>query len=171
MERTVFLRAFEKEDISKLHKWLNDPVSIQMTGRTPQAFETTVAHVDGKLKNGDLLMAVEDEKNITIGWVFLQNIDYHHGRASIGILLSPEGRGHGYGKAAMRQMLEIGFNQLRLHKIYLTTRGFNDRAIRLYRNLGFVVEGHLREHAFVNGDYYETLFMGLLVSEWRTATD
>ena len=48
----------------------------------------------------------------------------------------------------MKQMIDIGFKQLRLNKIYLTTRGVNEQAIRLYKKVGFIVEGELRKHAF-----------------------
>ncbi|MBB6451368.1 RimJ/RimL family protein N-acetyltransferase [Geomicrobium halophilum] len=44
-----------------------------------------------KKQNGDLLLAIENEDYKLIGYVFLQNIEYEHGRASsIGILLAPK---------------------------------------------------------------------------------
>ncbi|MCR8629985.1 GNAT family N-acetyltransferase [Paenibacillus radicis (ex Xue et al. 2023)] len=163
----VILRAFENEDIRELHRWLNDPVSIAMVGRAPMTYEQTVKHVEKKRNNGDLVLAIENEEHKLIGWIFLQNIEYEHGRASIGILLSPEGRGQGYGLPAMQQMVEIGFNQLRLNKIYLTTRAINEQAVGLYKKIGFIIEGQLRKHAFSDGQYYDTYFMGLLASEWN----
>lgn len=163
----VKLRAFEIKDIPALHRWLNDPVSIEMVGRTPLTYEQTVQHVDKKRQNGDLVLAVDNEAGELIGWIFLQHIEYEHGRAGIGILLSPEARGLGYGFSAMRQMIGIGFGQLRLNKIYLTTRGINDQAVALYKKVGFTVEGQLRKHGFSGGRYYDTYFMGLLASEWN----
>ncbi|MDF2958939.1 MAG: acetyltransferase, family [Paenibacillus sp.] len=162
----VVLRAFETEDIKELHRWFNDPVSIAMVGRIPLTYEQTVKQVEKKRHNGDLVLAIENEDKELIGWIFLQNIEYEHGRAGIGILLSPESRGRGYGLTAMRQMIEIGFNQLRLNKIYLTTRGINEHAVALYTKLGFIIEGQLRKHAFSDGQYYDTYFMGLLASDW-----
>ncbi|TDF98960.1 N-acetyltransferase [Paenibacillus piri] len=162
----VRLRAFEPEHIKELHRWLNDPVSIEMVGRTPLTYEQTVKHVEKKRQNGDLVLAIANEDDQLIGWIFLQHIEYEHGRAGIGILLSPEARGRGYGLSAMRQMVAIGFGQLRLNKIYLTTRGINEQAIGLYKKVGFVVEGQLRKHGYSGGQYYDTYFMGLLASEW-----
>jgi diamine N-acetyltransferase len=166
-DKQVTLQSFETENIKELHRWSNDPVSILMVGRTPQTYDQVAKHVEKKRQNGDLLLAIENEENKLIGWVFLQNIEYAHGRASIGILLAPEVRGRGYGKYAMEQMIDIGFNQLRLNKIYLTTRGINEHAIALYKKIGFVVEGQLREHAYSEGNYYDTYFMGILASEWK----
>lgn len=163
----VNLRAFESEDTKELHRWFNDADSISMIGRVPRTYEETVQHVEKKRKNGDLVLAIENEELHTVGWIFLQNIEYEHGRASIGILIAPESRGKGYAGAAMRKMIDIGFKQLRLNKIYLTTRGINEQAIGLYQKTGFVIEGQLRNHAYSDGRYYDTYIMGILASEWK----
>ncbi|WP_456318364.1 GNAT family N-acetyltransferase [Priestia megaterium] len=117
--------------------------------------------------NDDLILGIETNEQVLVGWVFLKDIDYAHGRASIGILLSSEARGQGYGQIAMEQMIDLGFKQLRLNKIYLTTRGLNEQAIALYKKIGFVTEGILRNHAYVEGKYVDTYFMGILASEWN----
>jgi diamine N-acetyltransferase len=163
----VNLRAFESEDMKELHRWLNDADSIFMIGRVPRTYEETEQHVEKKRKNGDLLLGIENEDLQLVGWIFLQNIEFEHGRASIGILIAPESRGRGYAGLAMRKMIDIGFKQLRLNKIYLTTRGINEQAIGLYRKTGFVIEGQLRNHAYSDGRYYDTFIMGILASEWQ----
>jgi diamine N-acetyltransferase len=162
----VSLRAFETEHSKELHRWFNDADSIAMVGRTPLTYEQTVQHVEKKRKNGDLILAIENRDTQLVGWVFLQNIELEHGRAGIGILIAPEFRGQGYAKSAMGRMLDIGFKQLRLNKIYLTTRGINEQAVGLYKKTGFVIEGQLRNHAYSNGHFYDTYFMGILASEW-----
>jgi diamine N-acetyltransferase len=167
VERTVYLRAFEQEDIKELQLWLNDPESIRMVGRKFKSYDETVIYVQQKKTNGDLVMAIEKQDGQMIGWGFLKNIEYEHGRAGIGILLAPEHRGCGYGQQAMELMIDIGFKQLRLNKIYLTTREFNERAVKLYIKLGFVVEGKLRKHAFIDGKYHDTFFMSLLSEEYE----
>ncbi|WP_101842538.1 GNAT family N-acetyltransferase [Halobacillus sp. Marseille-P3879] len=165
--KPISFRAFETKDIRELHRWFNDPVSLQTVGRTPLTYEETVTHVEQKRQNGDLLLSIEDKDCELVGWIFLQNIEYGHGRASLGILLAPESRGQGVGKYAIEEILNIGFNQLRLNKIYLTTRGKNEQAYGLYKKIGFVKEGELRNHTYIDGKYYDTYFMGLLASEWN----
>lgn len=167
VEKRVILRAFEKEDVTGLHRWLNDPESLLLIGRAPMSYDEALQHFEQKKQNGDLVLAIENEEQQLLGWIFLKNIEHEHGRAGIGVLLSPEHRGKGYGKMALEQMIHLGFRQLRLHKIYLTTRSLNERAVNLYEKIGFVIEGRLRQHAFVNGVYYDTIFMGLLSEEWK----
>ncbi|WP_413375953.1 GNAT family N-acetyltransferase [Alkalihalobacillus sp. 1P02AB] len=167
MSKNIKLRAFELFDVSALHHWLNDEESISMVGRTPMTKEETENYVLHLRKENALIMAIENQEKELVGWVHLSNVSHGHGRAEIGLLLAPEFRGHGYGKEAMEEMIKMGFHQLRLHKIYLTTRAINERAIGLYKKLGFQVEGTLRQHSFINGTYYDTIFMGLLASEWN----
>lgn len=162
----VKLRSFETEDVKELHRWSNDSRSILMVGRTPVTYEKVLEDVEKKRRNGDLLLGIEADQKL-VGWVFLQEIDHSHGRACIGILLAPEARGKGYGKLAMEKMIDVGFKQLRLNKIYLTTRGSNEQAIALYKKIGFTLEGQLRQHAYVDGQYLDTYFMGILASEWN----
>jgi RimJ/RimL family protein N-acetyltransferase len=166
----VTLRAFEKSDIPHLHRWMNDPESIVLIGRAPRNLEDVERQVEKQRSSGDLLLAIQNGKSELLGWVFLYKIEQEHGRAEIGILLAPESRGKGVGRLAMNMMLEIAFNQLRLHRVYLTTRGINRRGIALYQKLGFSIEGHLREHAFVQGEFYDTVFMGILSREWKEKT-
>ncbi|GGM20762.1 N-acetyltransferase [Paraliobacillus quinghaiensis] len=166
MSKQLNLRAFEEFDIEKLHSWFNDTETLSMIGRTPMTYEETKQHVSKLRNEKTIIMCIENQEK-QIGWTHLSNISHEHGRAEIGVLLAPEYRGKGYGEIAMESMIELGFNQLRLNKIFLTTRGINERAIALYKKIGFKVEGNLREHCFINGKYYDTIFMGLLFNEWK----
>lgn len=167
MAANIKLRAFEQEDIKDLHKWLNDDEAISMVGHTYMNIEEVIKKVSKMQSNGDSIMVIEDKDKNLVGWIYLTNISFEHGRAEIGLVLSPEHRGHGYGRVAMEEMIKIGFNQLRLNKIYLTTRGINKRAIALYEKVGFVLEGTLRQQSFVNGEYHDNYFMGILAKEWN----
>lgn len=166
----VQLRAFENEDVKHLHRWFNEKESLSMVGRTPITYDETEQYVLNMRKDNAVIMGIENKEKEFVGWIHLTDISPSHGRAEIGLLLAPEYRGRGYGEDAMKNMIEMGFNQLRLNRMYLTTRGINERAIGLYKKLGFKVEGTLRQHAFINGKYYDTIFMGLLFSEWNDHT-
>ena len=64
-------------------------------------------------------------------------------------------------------MLGYGFNQLNLHRIFLTVLSFNARAIRAYEKVGFKKEGVFREHIYRDGKYHDVYYMGILENEWR----
>jgi RimJ/RimL family protein N-acetyltransferase len=48
-----------------------------------------------------------------------------------------------------------------MHKVYLRVFSDNDRALRLYRRLGFTEEGRLREQVYKAGVYRDVTWMGL----------
>lgn len=66
---------------------------------------------------------------------------------------------------AARTMMELGFAQLGLRRSFLECDPRNRAAIRLAEKLGMKREGHLREHAFIKGEWCDTLYFGMLVSD------
>ena len=67
----------------------------------------------------------------------------------------------GYGTSTVRQLIEYAFRTLNLRKIYLRVLSDNLNAIKLYKKLGFIVEGELKSHVYKNGEYKNLLLMGL----------
>jgi diamine N-acetyltransferase len=66
-------------------------------------------------------------------------------------------------------MVEYGFNRLNLHRIGLVVFEEHESAVHCYQNVGFEVEGRLREHLFQDGKYKTHLWMGLLRSDYQPA--
>ena len=58
--------------------------------------------------------------------------------------------------------LEFGFDDLNLHRIYLSVFKNNERAISAYRKCGFAEEGVMREAAFIDGQWLDVALMGLI---------
>ncbi len=69
------------------------------------------------------------------------------------------------GTAAIRQLVEFGFLRCNLRRIHLQAIASNAAALRAYEKAGFVVEGRLREHAWVRGAYEDIVLIGILRSE------
>src|SRR5690606_35029269 len=53
--------------------------------------------------------------------------------------------GKGYGQEALSLLLDFGFLELNLHRISLRVFSFNQRAVNLYKRIGFIEEGISRE--------------------------
>ena len=74
--------------------------------------------------------------------------------------------GQGYGTEAMQLLLEHAFNTLNLNRVDLHVYDDNQRAIEMYKRVGFVEEGRLRDYHFREGKYFDTLIMSILRDEW-----
>ena len=105
---------------------------------------------------------VIDVDGTAVGGATLFGLDSFAHHAEVGISLVPEARGHGVGTAAIRQLVEFGFVRRNLRRIHLQAIASNTGALRSYEKAGFVVEGRLREHAWVRGAYEDIVLMGIL---------
>ena len=85
---------------------------------------------------------------------------YAHGGV-LGIGLLPRFRGRGIGTNLIRSTL-AATRTIGLHRVELTVRENNTRAIELYKKVGFVVEGFQRDAVQIDGLYENIVCMALL---------
>jgi RimJ/RimL family protein N-acetyltransferase len=74
----------------------------------------------------------------------------------------------GYGTKVFRLWINHLFNTLPLVRVGFTTWSGNERMIRLGEKLGMTMEARLRKCRFYNGEYYDSIRMGLLREEWES---
>jgi RimJ/RimL family protein N-acetyltransferase len=105
--------------------------------------------------------------NRVIGTCTLFHPDPDNRRAELGYALGREHWGKGYMQEALRALLDYSFNELNLHRLEADVDPRNAASIRTLEKLGFRQEGYLRERWLVGGGTQDSLFYGLLGSEWR----
>lgn len=66
------------------------------------------------------------------------------------VMIDARYQGHRYGEAAMRRVIELMKNQLKVSEIHLGHRKANIGAAKLYERLGFVVVGEDEQDYFRN---------------------
>ena len=86
----------------------------------------------------------------------------HVGR--IGISVDEAWQGKGVGKALMQAGIDLADKWLNLTRLELEVYADNEAAIRLYERFGFEREGVLRQHAFRDGHYVDSIMMARLRS-------
>ena len=77
-----------------------------------------------------------------------------HKRAEIGYELHPDVWGHGYASEALEQVLEYGFQDMKLNRIGAVVFLKNEASSQLLRKQGFEKEGILRNYMCQNGKTY-----------------
>lgn len=120
----------------------------------------------------DQLFVIETETGQAIGTCGLHDIDRFNDNLRLGIIIFDKNYwGKGYGKEVLRLLLGFSFAILRMNKVYLTARVDNERAVHIYKKLGFVEEGVLRqEYRVEEGRYIDLLRMSILREQWRDAS-
>jgi hypothetical protein len=105
-----------------------------------------VAEVEGKIVGGSLITRGQNPKN-------------RH-TAGVGIHIIKEFRGAGLGEAMMRANVEWA-RAAGVRKVWLEVFSTNERAIALYRKLGFEEEGRKRRHFIIEGEEVDDVVMAL----------
>jgi UDP-4-amino-4,6-dideoxy-N-acetyl-beta-L-altrosamine N-acetyltransferase len=168
------LRPVRKSDIEKSIVWRNTPdIRENVLGyRFPvtetmedQWYEAALADQT----RSTAMFAIETLDNDTlIGFIHLNRIDWIARRSHFGITIGEkEFQGKGMGTDSMQILFKYAFDCLNLKKICLEVADFNKNAIKLYQKFGFVVEGILKEHLYLENSYHDFILMRMFDSEFR----
>jgi len=85
----------------------------------------------------------------------------------IGYCFHPGYWGCGYATEAAKAMLQFGFGELHLHRIYATCRPGNTASANVMRRIGMKQEGLLREHMWFKGQYHDSCLFSILEHEFQ----
>jgi putative acetyltransferase len=76
--------------------------------------------------------------------------------ASVGMAVHDKWHSRGVGTALMQALVELADKWLNLSRLELQVYTDNEPALRLYKKLGFVIEGTHRKHVFRDGVYVDS---------------
>jgi len=94
-----------------------------------------------------------------IGFCQVADIDHRNGTAEVGgFMISKSSQGRGYGSKMIDMLVEFCFNDIGLRKLYLEVFA-NNIAVGVYKKLGFMIEGTLKEHVWKSGCWQDVLIM------------
>lgn len=165
----IYLSPRSTEDAEKFTEWLNDFETTDYTGRS-SGLLTLAGEKEYLEKNINpeanfVIVTLDDDK--MIGTVSLERINHINRRATLGVFIGDKDyRNNGYGTEAIRLILEYGFKYLNLNNINLSLMEFNERALACYKKCGFKEYGRRRKSEFVNGKYYDAIYMDVLAEEF-----
>lgn len=173
----IILRAIERDDLERLHKMNND-LAVELAGGgdppMPQPLARLQAEYDSNASQGgrdDASFAIEAD-GIFIGICALFGFDNTAHIFELGITIGySEYWGRGYGREAVKLLVDYGFRYRNAHKIWLRVHATNERGQHAYNAVGFIEEGRLRQQVYSNGVYDDLVVMGLLRDEWQENTE
>lgn len=166
----VVLRPVEREDIKVLYA-LESNVDLVILGNghwVPEPLAAWEKNYEKRLEDEEQTFFAITVEGVVIGTIGLHHRNRRNSTSEFGIGINhPDYVGKGYGRDAIQVLLRWAFQVQNYRRIWLTTTSNNPRAIKAYEACGFVHEGRLREHVFMNGEYVDMIQMGLLRREWE----
>ncbi len=168
----VWLRPLEKEDA--LNGSLEDAELAHYAGFTRSFSRMETEQWLQHMAGGDERHRSEVRFAIcllgsteAIGNCGLRGIDRLHGSGELSILISDRNQwSQGLGTDAVRVLVDFGFGEMRLERIWLRTFDYNPRAIRSYEKAGFAREVLMRRARFHHGAHHDVLLMAIIRADW-----
>jgi RimJ/RimL family protein N-acetyltransferase len=150
--------------------WLSDPVvnRYMVSGVESPSNESLRAYMKDGLLFG--IYVPYSSWSLNDGWignVRLHQINKEQRTAELGIMIGvKEMWGRGFATEACTLFLDYAFGKMNLNRVGVGVVSENKAGVALWRKLGFVEEGRLREAFWVDGRPCDAIRMGLLQREW-----
>ncbi|AMP00902.1 acetyltransferase family protein [Collimonas arenae] len=170
---TPYFRELGHSDLIQINRWRNTPETVAQLGSAFRFVgmaidEKWMEHYLSSRSNNVRLAICDSTTQQLVGAMYLLNIDWLHRNAECAIWIGEtEAQGKGIGQQAMRRLLAHAFDDLNLHRIYLSVLSNNIRALNLYKKIGFSEEGKSRDAIFKNGSYDDLIQMAILSNEYH----
>lgn len=160
----VGLRAVEKEDLALLRDWRNIPEfrrnfrevrELNLTNQEKWFERSCVNNL-----NDFMFVIVRLSDNKPIGACGLLYINWIIRSADFSFYIGDNNSyidSEGYAKDAANLLINYGFSNLNLHKIWMELYEFDKLKLDFFQNeFNFQVDGKLRDNCFEDGKYWDS---------------
>lgn len=163
----VVLAPLRVEDVTDTYvNWLNDPVVTRFTEVQPgnNTRDSVTAYVRQSLASADSAMwRVVVDGDVHVGNIRLSAIRWKHHRAEVALLIGSRTHwGKGIATRAIRSLSGYALGPMRLHKVVAGILIANVASRRAFEKAGYVLEARLRDQAFFEGAFCDSLLMSRL---------
>ena len=153
----VYLRLLERRDIAIIYRLCNEEKVKRYNSIPDDINEHNV--------NLRKALSIINEKNVLVGFITYKESNYCSNVYSIGITIGSRFWNRGYGQDSINTLNKYLFEELNAIRVELEVIKCNERAISCYKKCGFVEEGIKRNKCYIDGEYLDTVIMGILRNE------
>lgn len=174
--RKVILRPLQESDAEVLQKWYMDK-EFRMAYDAYESVELEAIKADIRQGLGGiydprlsklmfLVLRQRDQK--PIGICCLRDIDRLNRNAEVLLGIGePDMRLSGYGLDLLVVLLDLAYYELGLEKTYMKILENQPYGLQNALKFGYKAEGHLRNHAFMDGRFVNLFILGMLKSDYE----
>ena len=142
--KNVLIRQLQKEDIELIRKWRNEPKNTTYLSHIPFiTAEMQAKWYEKYLDNADEMtfaIVENSQLNSVVGSLSLYNFEKN--KVEFGKILIGNENAHGksVGVNAIKAVLWIAFNELKMKQVYLHVYKNNRSACKVYEKVGFKIQ-------------------------------
>lgn len=169
----ALLRKLKKEDAAGMLEWMHDPevqkgLRMNAAEKTEEdAVKFIERAVTEPIEGGSVHFAIVDEYDQYEGTISLKNFSLQARNAEYAICLRSSAQHKGVAAQATKEILKLAFEKYKLERVYLSVLSDNIKALQMYEKVGFIYEGELRRHLFINGEYKNLKCYSMLKEEYQ----
>ncbi|NEO83189.1 MAG: GNAT family N-acetyltransferase [Spirulina sp. SIO3F2] len=158
----IQLRPTQSIDLDFVRQAERDPEN------RPFILQWTLAEHEAALQDPDMSHQIIEQASSQdpVGYTILRGLANAHRSLELKRLVVTQ-KGQGYGQQALRRIQQQVFEQYKAHRLWLDVKEFNKRAYDLYRKVGFVEEGRLRDCWRTELGFETVVVMSMLEDEYR----
>lgn len=170
----LLLREFQFQDWKQVHAYASDPKVVQYLEWGPNSKEETIKFVEGTMacaretprriwEFAVLLKGTQD----LIGATGIRISDTDPEQAELGYCYNRDFWGAGLGTEAARALVQFGFKELNLHRIWASCDALNLGSAGVLRKTGMRQEAHLLQDRKARGHWRDSFQFAILREEWQ----
>ncbi len=155
------IRPFETPDIESLMEYANNPkIAANLTNQFPHPYtrESGETFIEMAIQlNPPAIFAIDIKGKASGGIGLHVQKDIHIKNAELGYWLAEPFWGQGIMTKAVIHMVDYGFKNLDINRIFARPFGTNIASQKVLKNAGFVLEGKFKDTIYKNGQYLDEL--------------
>lgn len=151
-------------------KYANNPkIAANLTDGFPHPYSEKDAlfFLDLIQKSPDLILCIEVNDEFAGSTGIHLKKDIHRKNAEIGYWLAEPFWDQGIVSRVVREMVDKGFQQFDIDRIYAPVFGRNKASQRVLEKSGFVVEAEFKNTAYKNGKFEDEVVLGIRREQWE----
>lgn len=171
----LILRDVVEEDWKRLWEYQSDPLYLRYNSSTEGTKERAQEFVgwflDHQKENPRIKfqLAITLKTNgLLIGNCGIRMDDVGAVEADLGYELDPKHWNCGYATEAAHAMVDFGFQQFSVHRVWAACVADNVGSAHVMEKLGMKFEGHFRENRFYRERWWDSLYYAVLEEEWQS---
>jgi RimJ/RimL family protein N-acetyltransferase len=170
--KRLLLRGLTKNDWVDVHKYASQESVCQYQPWGPNREEDSKGFVEQALKDAVkeprtrfIFAIVLNEDMVGVGELNIR--DFTNRNGEISYIVNPDYWGKGIATNVAKLLIDFGFKELKLHRIYATCDPRNIGSLTVLEKVGMTKEGKIREHLLIKDGWRDSLLYSLLEHEWK----